>query len=72
MTKSSTPMEIAERELRLFLSDRLTNRAVYPHEVEILAKLREALELIREVRFGLAQDDLRPDRSVFLRATTKH
>jgi len=65
-------LEIAERELRSFLSDRLTNRAVYPHEVEMLAKVRETLELIREVKFGLAQDDLRPDRSPSLRVTAKH
>ncbi len=62
-------LEIAQRELRSFLSDRLTNRAVYPHEVEMLARLREAVALIDEAKFGLAQDDFRPDRLVFLRVS---
>jgi hypothetical protein len=65
-------LEIAQRELRSFLSDRLTNRAVYPHEVEMLVKLREALALIDEAKFGLAQDDLRPDHSVFPRVAAQH
>jgi hypothetical protein len=65
-------LEIAERQLRSFLSDRLTNRAVHPHEVEMLAKLREALALIDEAKFGLAQDDLGPERSVFSRVAAQH
>jgi hypothetical protein len=63
-------LEIAQRELRCFLNDRLTNRAVNSHEVEMLAKLREALALIDEARLGL--HDSRPDRLVCLRAVIQH
>jgi hypothetical protein len=38
----------------------------------MLAKLREALALIDEAKFGLAQDDLGPERAVFSRVAAQH
>ena len=45
---------IAKRELRAYLSDRLTNRAVMPLEVTGLAKVREALALIDEAQMVIS------------------
>jgi hypothetical protein len=50
-------LRIVERELRAFKVDRLTDREITYEEIEALAKLREALALISEVRFLIDKAD---------------
>jgi hypothetical protein len=50
-------LQIAERDLRSFICDRLADHVCIPAEKAELAKLREAMMLIGEARLHLAQID---------------
>lgn len=52
-------LKIAQQHIRTFMSERLylkpLPRGVPPHEIEALAKLREALALIVEADYAIAK-----------------
>lgn len=50
-------LTIAQQQIRSYMNDRLYFRGCGPHEVDGLAKLREALALISEAQLAFGMTD---------------